>query len=262
MIRESLKVLIPTNTDIVLSGVLEVSEHPLMYAAKPVVGIISHCFTCTKDMFVPTRTTKRLAEIGITCLRFDFTGLGGSTGDFGETNLTTNIQDINFAAKFLESKGYSVQILIGHSFGGIAAIYAASILPSVQLVATVCSPSGVDHLVRRFQEHEAEFTEHGEATVLIEGRPFRFKTQFVQDLKTYNVPDGVAALKAHLHVVHAADDTIVKVNRADDYMAMKGHSAKTKFIIEGADHFLSNRMYTEALGDNIFDIYQHLPKGV
>src|SRR4051812_33397742 len=145
-------------------------------------ALFAHCFTCSKDSHAATRIGRALAMQGISVLRFDFTGLGGSEGDFSNTNFSSNVADLRAAADFLREKYAAPKILIGHSLGGAAVLAAASHVPEAVAVATIAAPFQPEHLRGLLQPAVAEIAERGEADVKLGGRTFRIKQQFLDDI--------------------------------------------------------------------------------
>ena len=168
------KLTFPGSQGATLAARLELPDgEPLAYA------LFAHCFTCTKDIFAAGRIAEGLAERGIAVLRFDFTGLGASEGDFAHTNFTSNVEDLVKAAAFLREKYAAPKILIGHSLGGAAVLAAADRVPEAVAVATIGAPADPAHVTHLLKEKQAEIEEKGEAEVHLAGRPFRIRKQFL-----------------------------------------------------------------------------------
>jgi len=176
---------------------------------------------------------------GIAVLRFDFTGLGESSGDFADTNFSTNVEDIIAAANYLKENYSSPSILVGQSLGGAAAVYAADELESVKAVATIGAPSEPEHVMHLLNCKIEEIEEAGHAEVQIGGRPFLIKKQFVDDLRTKNMFDKVQELKKALLILHSPQDEIVSIdNAAKIYHA--AHHPKSFITLDHANHMLTN----------------------
>src|SRR5262249_47207093 len=141
-------------------------------------ALFAHCFTCGKDNLAAKRIAEALAARGIAVLRFDFTGLGGSEGDFANTNFSSNVQDLVAAANHLGEMHRPAAILIGHSLGGAAVLAAACEIPEARAVATIAAPADPAHVTGLFREHVAAIHEKGETEVALAGRPFRIRRQF------------------------------------------------------------------------------------
>ena len=199
--------------------------------------LFSHGFSIGKDL-KPIRTiSKALVEDGYGMMRFDFTGLGESEGDFSETNFSTNCQDIRAAAKFLEENYSAPCILIGHSFGGTAALKIASEIPSVKAVATIGSPCDTTHIVHQFGGKLEEIIVEGEAKVLLAGRPFTIKEQFLDDIRSQDMINEIAELRVALMIFHSPQDSVVNIDNAS-HIYMQAHHPKSFVSLDGADHLL------------------------
>jgi putative redox protein len=201
-------------------------------------ALFAHCFTCSKDSLAATRISRALAAEGIAVLRFDFTGLGGSSGDFANTNFSSNIADLRAAADFLRAKYAAPKILIGHSLGGAAVLAAAAQVPEAVAVATIAAPFQPDHLRGLLQPAVADIAAHGEANVLLGGRPFRIKQQFLDDIAGHHLRDAIAGLRKALIVFHGPRDTTVNIeNAAQIFLAAK--HPKSFVSLDDADHLLT-----------------------
>ena len=165
-------------------------------------ALFAHCFSCSKDIHAAQRIAKGLASLGIGVMRFDFTGLGHSEGDFANTNFSSNVEDLVAAAQWLREEVGGPQLLIGHSLGGAAVIVAASQIETVAAVATIGAPSDAEHVIQNFSAHIDEIESRGEAEVSLAGRPFTIRKQFLDDLRGTNVRDAAAALKRPLLLLH------------------------------------------------------------
>ena len=201
-------------------------------------ALFAHCFSCSKDIHAASRIARRLTEHGIGVLRFDFTGLGHSEGDFANTNFSTNIQDLEAAAAWLNKEVGGPQLLIGHSLGGAAVVAAAANLPQVQAVATIGAPSDAEHVIHNFGERLDEIETRGQAEVHLAGRPFTIKQQFVEDVRGAKVRDAAAALKRPLLVLHAPLDDIVGIDNATGLFVAAKHP-KSFLSLDKADHLLT-----------------------
>lgn len=146
-------------------------------------ALFAHCFTCTKDIFAANRIAKGLTDNGITVLRFDFTGLGASEGEFANTNFTSNVGDLVAAADHMRKTLSAPEIIIGHSLGGAAVLSAAKHIPESKAVITVGAPADLSHVVHNFESSIKEIEDTGEAEVLLVGRPFRIQKQFIDDVR-------------------------------------------------------------------------------
>ncbi len=203
-------------------------------------ALFAHCFTCSKDIRAAVDITQRLAERGITTLRFDFTGIGESSGDFSDTNFSSNIDDLVAAATFMQERMEAPQLLIGHSLGGAAVLAAAHRLHDVRAIATIGAPFDPKH-IRHLVDAEADvIIKEGEAAVRIGPRSFRIKKQFLDDLDSHASAHSIAKLRKALLIMHAPEDTIVSIDNAKAiYQA--AHHPKSFVALDGADHLLMKR---------------------
>jgi putative redox protein len=218
-----------------LAGRLELPEsEPVAYA------LFAHCFTCTKDIFAAKRIAEALARHGIAVLRFDFTGLGASEGDFAHTNFTSNVEDLVRAADFLRDRYLAPKLLIGHSLGGAAMLAAAHRVPEAVAVATIGAPADPGHVARLFTAKRAEIEARGEAEVHLAGWPFRIKRQFLDDIARQNDAAQLARLGKALLVFHAPRDQIVGIENAGLIFQAARHP-KSFVSLDDADHLLSRR---------------------
>ena len=203
-------------------------------------ALFAHCFTCSKDLTASRAISTALTEEGFGVLRFDFTGLGGSGGDFSSTNFSMNLEDLKRAAAYLEAHYEAPSLLIGHSLGGAAVLAVASELPSVKAVATVGAPSDVTHVSCQFAEHIPEIVEKGAADVKLAERPFRIEKQFLDDLESHDVVARVAELKRPLLILHAPTDDTVGIENATNLFVAAKHP-KSFVSLDTADHLLSKK---------------------
>ena len=208
-------------------------------SAPRAYALFAHCFTCSKDIKAAREIAKALRARGFAVLRFDFTGLGGSEGDFANTNFSSNVDDLVAAADYLRREFEAPSILIGHSLGGAAAIVAASRIAEVKGVATIGAPAAADHVVKQLKDSEDEIRAKGEAVVQLANRPFRIKTQFLDDLNNQTVTDSAASLKKPLLILHAPRDETVGVDNATKIFVAAKHP-KSFVSLDTADHLLSN----------------------
>jgi putative redox protein len=199
--------------------------------------LFAHGFSIGKDL-KPIRTiSKALVEDGYGMLRFDFTGLGQSGGDFSNTNFTSNCDDIRAAGRFLAENYTAPCVLIGHSFGGTAALKVADEIPSVKAVATIGSPCDTTHIVHQFGDKLEEIHEEGEAKVLLAGRPFVIKEQFLDDIGNQDIAREIQNLDVALMIFHSPQDRVVSIDNAA-HIYMKAHHPKSFVSLDGADHLL------------------------
>jgi len=203
-------------------------------------ALFAHCFTCGQNVFAAARIADGLTRHGIAVLRFDFTGLGASEGDFANTNFSSNVGDLRAAAEWLRDNRAAPKILIGHSLGGAAVLAAAGDVPECVAVATIGAPAEPVHVKHLLQSAEAEIEAKGEAEVKIVGRPFRIKKQFLDDIAEHRLADKIKNLKRALIVFHAPRDTIVGIDNASKIFLTAKHP-KSFVSLDDADHLLSRR---------------------
>jgi putative redox protein len=200
-------------------------------------AVFSHCFTCGKDLKATVRISRRLAESGICVLRYDFTGLGDSEGDFSQTNFTTNCLDIRAAADFLEQQFSSPRLLIGHSLGGTASVVTANHIESVQAVATIAAPGSTHRLAGFLAESNPQIESHGEGIVAIGGFNYLLRRQLLEDLRSYDIESEIARLRAPILIFHSPIDRTLPYNRGLR-MFEAATSAKSFITLDGSDHLL------------------------
>jgi putative redox protein len=202
-------------------------------------ALFAHCFTCSKDIHAASRIASALTDAGFGVLRFDFTGLGLSGGEFANTNFTSNAADIVAAANWLRERHRGPQLLIGHSLGGAAVLAVGASIPEVRAVATVGAPSSADHVTGVFLHSLAEIEAAGVAEVELAGRSFAITKQLVDDLRTHVILDRVATLRSALLVLHSPTDNTVGVEHAAEIFQAARHP-KSFVSLDGADHLLTN----------------------
>jgi putative redox protein len=217
-----------------LAGILELPSAQSPHA----LALFAHCFSCSKDIAASRSIARELARQGIGVLRFDFTGLGQSEGDFSDTNFSTNLQDLEAAAIWLNENYGGPDLLVGHSLGGAAVIAVAGSLESVKAVATIGAPSDTGHVVHNFGAKLDEIQTEGKAEVLLAGRPFTIKKQFVDDVTEANVLDAAASLGLPLLIMHAPTDQTVGIENASKLFVTAKHP-KSFVSLDTADHLLS-----------------------
>jgi alpha-beta hydrolase superfamily lysophospholipase len=208
--------------------------------SKPTAyGLFAHCFTCNKNYKAIAHISRAMAEAGIAVLRFDFTGLGESEGDFADTNFSSNVADLIAAAEFLKSEFEAPKILIGHSLGGAAVLQAAARVPSSTGVVTIAAPSETAHLARVLAGARPALEAKGEAEITIEGRTFTIRKQFLDDLERTHVQETIRNLNRALLIFHSPQDQTVDINNAAQIFQAAQHP-KSFISLDGADHLLSN----------------------
>jgi putative redox protein len=209
-------------------------EQPRAYA------LFAHCFTCGKDVFAAARIAQRLTEHGIAVLRFDFTGIGASEGEFANTNFSSNVADLVAAAAHLRQAYKAPTLLIGHSLGGAAVLAAAAEVAEAKAVVTIAAPSDPAHVSGLFRDQVPDIEAQGEAEVLLAGRRFRIRRQFLIDAAEHNLASKIARLKRALLVMHSPRDTTVDIANATRIFTAAKHP-KSFLSLERADHLLSAR---------------------
>ncbi|MCW5517022.1 bifunctional alpha/beta hydrolase/OsmC family protein [Muriicola sp. Z0-33] len=213
---------------------LPVDGHPHNYV------IFAHCFTCNKNLLAVKNIGKSLSSKGFAVLRFDFTGLGESEGDFEDTNFSGNVEDLVAAAEFLKDQYKAPSLLIGHSLGGAAVIFAADKIPSVRAIATIGAPSNPVHVQHLLKSSIEEIKSEGLATVNLSGRDFTIKKQFLDDLESKSLPETAKRLRKPLLIMHSPLDLTVGIKNAEEiYIA--AHHPKSFVSLDDADHLLSDK---------------------
>lgn len=202
--------------------------------------IFAHCFTCTKNLLAIKNVSNALTSQGFGVLSFDFTGLGESDGEFAETNFSGNVQDLIAAADFLKENYKAPTLLVGHSLGGAAVYFAANEIESITAIATIGAPSEPVHVKKLLQDSVEEISQNGVANVLLSGRPFTIKKQFLDDLENQSLLDLVAKQKKAILVLHSPQDATVSINNAEEIYKAAFHP-KSFVSLDGADHLLSNK---------------------
>jgi len=208
-------------------------------------ALVAHCFSCSKEQLATARISTELAKRGVAVLRFDFTGLGSSAGEFSNTDFSSNVADLLKAADWLRQTYEAPEILIGHSLGGAAVLSAAGDVPEAKAVVTVGAPASADHVIKNFEVEVGEIEEKGEATVSLAGRPFLIRKEFLDDVRGQNLLDKVHAMRKPLLVLHSPTDEVVGIDNARQIYEAARHP-KGFVALDGANHLLTNR------GDAVF----------
>ncbi len=216
-----------------LAARLDLPEGPHLATA-----LFAHCFTCSKDNHAARRISARLAGAGIAVLRFDFTGLGHSGGEFENTTFTTNTDDLVLAAQALEARGMAPALLIGHSLGGAAVLATARQIDSVRAVATIGAPFDPGHVLHNFSGALTEIDESGVAEVNLGGRPIRIGKDFVENVKAETLQTEIAQLHRALLVLHAPRDAVVGIENAGKIFSAAKHP-KSFVTLDEADHLIT-----------------------
>ncbi len=219
-------------------------DEPIAYA------LFAHCFTCSKNYKGVSHVSRALAAQGFAVLRFDFTGLGESEGEFSDTNFSSNVADLVAAAGFMERTLQAPAVLVGHSLGGTAMLRAASRIPSARAVATIAAPSSPRHLLRHLSSRVDEIERDGQAEVDLGGRPFRIKKQLLDDVEEVSLRDAVEGLGRALLVLHSPLDSVVGIDNATEIFTAARHP-KSFVSLDSADHLLSDRRDAQYAGNLI-----------
>ena len=222
---------------------------------RPEVGhlataVFAHCFTCGKDIAASRRISARLCAMGIAVLRFDFTGLGHSGGEFANTHFSSNVEDLLRAAKALSDKNHAPDLLIGHSLGGAAVLKAAGEIDSVKAVVTIAAPADPGHVAHLFEDQRETLEAEGEAELTIAGRSIRIGRQFLEDIAEAELTPAIARMKKALLILHAPRDEVVGIDNATRIFTAARHP-KSFVTLDGADHLLSRRGEADYAADVI-----------
>lgn len=234
MTRPSLRVSIDTDEAGALAARLDLPDGPVVAYA-----LLAHCFTCSKDLPATGRITEALTAAGIGVLRFDFTGLGDSGGDFADTDFSSNLGDLGRAYDWLRERHEAPRLLVGHSLGGAAVLALAGSCPELLAVATIGAPAHVAHVTRLFEADRPRIEDCGEAVVRIGDRRFTIRRTFLEDLARHRVLEEVGRLGAALLVLHAPTDLVVGIDNAARIHQAARHP-KSFIALDGADHLLSD----------------------
>ena len=210
-------------------------------------ALFAHCFTCTKNLKAAANISRALVDAGIAVLRFDFTGLGQSEGEFAATNFSSNVGDLIAAADFLGANYEAPSLMLGHSLGGTAVLQAAARIESAVAVATIGSPAEPAHVSHLLDGASDSLQERGEARVSIGGRPFTIRQQFLDDLAQHDLPAAIGSLRKALLIMHAPLDDIVEVDNASALFMAAKHP-KSFVSLDNADHLLSREQDSRYAG--------------
>ena len=201
-------------------------------------ALFAHCFTCTKESLAAVRIGRALAGEGIGVLRFDFTGLGQSGGDFADSTFSGSVKDVLAAARAMRNASIEPTLLIGHSLGGAAVLAAAADLPNVKAIATIGAPFDVQHVTRLFGEDLQTLLDQGEAEVKLGGRAFKMRRSFIDDLGAHDQGQRIGGLRRALLVLHAPMDRTVDIDNAAQIFRAARHP-KSFVSLDDADHLLT-----------------------
>lgn len=203
-------------------------------------AVFAHCFTCGKNARAATYISRELTQYGFGVLRFDFTGLGTSEGEFGETDFTSNISDLEAAANFLSENYSTPKLMVGHSLGGTAVLHAAAKIDSIEAVCTIGAPSEAEHVLHHFEESREKIEKEKISEVNIGGRPFNIGVQFIHDVESQKTAAILPKLRKALLIMHSPQDQIVSIdNAAEIYIAAR--HPKSFITLDGANHLLTEK---------------------
>jgi uncharacterized OsmC-like protein/alpha-beta hydrolase superfamily lysophospholipase len=239
------RITFPGHDGTQLAARLDLPEGPHLATA-----LFAHCFTCSKDIPAARRIAARLAGMGIAVLRFDFTGLGHSGGEFANTTFTSNISDLTAAAQYLETRGFAPALLIGHSLGGAAVLKARADIACARAVVTLGAPFDPGHVTNNFADALAQIERDGEAEVDLGGRPFRITQAFIDDISGGGLRRAIGNLDAALLILHAPLDQTVGIDNAGEIFMAAKHP-KSFVTLDGADHLISRAADADYAADVI-----------
>ncbi|NMM23923.1 MAG: OsmC family protein [Phycicoccus sp.] len=239
-----------------LAGRLDLPEGP-----PTAYALFAHCFTCSKDGHAAARISAALTHHGVAVLRFDFTGLGQSGGDFANSNFSSNIADLLAAANWMRSQGHAPSVLVGHSLGGAAVLAAAGDIDEVVAVATIGAPCSPEHVAHLIVEAEPGLATNGQTRASIGGRIFSIKADFLEDIAAQPQAQRIAALGRPLLVLHSPQDEIVDVDNARTIFDAARHP-KSFVALDGADHLLTQQADATFVASLIATwVRRYLPQG-
>lgn len=243
---KTIKLKIPNRKGLQLNAFLELpaNQKPNYYA------IFAHCFTCSSSLSAVKNVSRSLAQDGFGVVRFDFTGLGRSEGEFADSHFSANVEDLLDVHEFIKQEYEAPSLLVGHSLGGAAVLVAASLLDDIKAVATIGAPATVNHVKHLFSHTEDEIPEKGNVQVNIGGRPFNINKEFVQNFDKTDLPSIVKDLRKPLLIMHAPFDKIVGIENAEKLYVNAFHP-KSFVTLDDADHLLSNPKDSKYVGDVI-----------
>ena len=243
---KTIKLNIPNRKGLNLNAFLELpaNQKPNYYA------IFAHCFTCSSSLTAVKNVSRSLAQDGFGVVRFDFTGLGRSEGEFADSHFSSNVEDLIDVHQFIKEQYQAPSLLVGHSLGGAAVLVAASLLEDIKAVATIGAPADVGHVKHLFSHSEDEIPEKGNVKVNIGGRPFNINKNFIQDFDKTDLPSIVKGLRKPLLIMHAPFDKIVGIENAEKLYINAFHP-KSFVTLDDADHLLMNPKDSKYAGDVI-----------
>ncbi|SFN39338.1 putative redox protein [Bizionia echini] len=243
---KSTKLEIQNKKGLTLQAYLELpaNQKPSYYA------IFAHCFTCTSTLSAVKNISRALTNHGFGVVRFDFTGLGKSEGNFSDSHFSANVADLLAVNSFLNENYKAPSLFVGHSLGGAAVITAASKLDNIKAVATIGAPATVGHVTKLFSHSLDEVKAKGDVEVNIGGRPFKINQEFIDDFSKTDLPEITKNLRKPLLIMHAPFDAIVGIDNAEK-LYRNAHHPKSFISLDGADHLLSNSRDSLYVGNMI-----------
>ena len=250
------KLTIPNDKGYQLNAFLELpaNQKPEFYA------IFAHCFTCTSSLSAVKNISRALTNYGFGVVRFDFTGLGKSEGEFHESHFSANVTDLIAVSNYMKEHFQAPSLLVGHSLGGAAVITAASKLTSVKAVATIGAPADVEHVTHLFSHGIHEVQEKGEVAINIGGRPFKINRDFVDNFTKTDLPEIVRNLRKPILIMHSTIDKIVGIKNAEK-IYVNAHHPKSFVTLDNADHLLTNPEDSKYAGNVIGTwVQRYFPK--
>lgn len=240
------KITFTNHEGLQLSGRLELPDDQPPHT----FAIFAHCFTCNKNLTAVRNISRALVKEGFAVFRFDFTGLGESEGDFADTSFSSNVEDLAAAFEHLSEKYEAPKMLIGHSLGGAAVVFAAHRLPDIKAIVTIGAPADPEHVTHLFDDALEVIEEEGKAKVNIGGRPFTIKKKFIDDLKDRGAHQVAKELRRPILIMHSPQDTTVGVENAK-LLYQHAHHPKSFVSLDGADHLLTQKEDSLYAGDVI-----------
>ncbi len=246
MVVQTEKFEFQNNNGETLLGALELPD-----GVPKATALFAHCFSCNKNVLAASRISRAMRDRGFAVLRFDFTGLGQSEGDFSNTNFSTNVDDLRSAIDALKAKGMAPGILVGHSLGGAAVLHLAQEVEGVALVATIGAPSEPAHVAHLIDERASKsIAETGEAEVNLGGQSFRIKKQFLDDINETSLKEKLVRLRKPVLIFHSPIDSIVGIEQARKIYESANHP-KSFISLDSADHLLRNKSDAQFVADAI-----------
>jgi len=231
---KSIDVSFENKQGVKLAAKLELPDKPECFA------IFSPCFTCTKETLATYRISQYLAKKNMAVLRLDFTGLGESEGDFGDSNFSTQIDDIISASLYLQTHYQKPEILIGHSMGGTASYAAAALLSDIKAVISIASPSAPSHVLHHFGPALEQIKAGNDSEFFVAGKPYPIRPQFIDNLESHHFEEVLNSLNKATLIFHGENDTLVDITQAEQLFSQL-RQPKSFVSLDTADHILSDR---------------------